>query len=303
VKPPAGSLKQKLRNLLFPSRFMADMENMRLTQGKILAELNRAKTLPALHDCEFSVFSQWGEDGIIQRLISEVGIANRTFIEFGVENFSESNCRFLMVNNNWQGFVIDGSEKWIESLKALPWWWKYELRAHCALLNTENVNRVLSESGFDRDVGILSVDVDGIDYWLLEAITAYTPRILIVEYNSLFGAERKISVPYEPMFSRRARHYSDLYFGASLGALTHIAERKGYSLVGTESSGVNAFFLRNDVLGARRPLSVAEAFTQSNVRECRDREGKRNFFNREERYAEIRGLPVVNVETGATETV
>ncbi|MEP6618959.1 MAG: hypothetical protein ABJE47_06585, partial [bacterium] len=163
-------------------------------------------------------------------------------------------------------------------------------------------NALLLESGFHRDLGIMSIDVDGVDYWLLDALESYTPRILIVEYNALFGKERAITVPYSPSFSRRAAHYSELYYGASLPALAFAAARKGYSLVGTERAGVNAFFVRNDLLGTNvRTLSVEEAFTESHVRQSRNREGRLDFLRPEARYEVIKGLPVVNVETGALE--
>lgn len=296
------SLKQRLRNLLLPSRLMADLEAIRMGQGKILAELNREKMSRSLRDYEFGVYSQWGEDGILQKLVADIPIQNATFIEFGVEDFSESNCRFLMANNHWRGYVIDGSEKWIASLLRSNWLWKHDLRARCATLTTDNINDVLAGSGFDSDIGVLSIDVDGIDYWLLEAITDFAPRILIVEYNSLFGSTRRISVPYDASFSRRHKHYSDLYYGASLPALVYLAGQKGYTLVGTESAGVNAFFVRNDLVErCAFATSVEVAFTESPVRQSRDQRGRLSYLDRAASLDAIRGLPVVNVETGATE--
>ena len=296
------SFKQRLRKLFVPSHLLSDVEAIRLTQGKILVALNRSKSVGELQECEFSVFSQWGEDGIIQKLVAELPIAHKTFIEFGVEDFSEANCRFLLMNDHWRGYVIDSSARWITKLRSSSWWWKYDIRAQCAFITRANVNALLGASGFDRDLGILSIDVDGVDYWLFEAIDAYSPRILIMEYNSLFGAERKISVPHDEVFSRREKHYSELYFGASLPALTHLAARKGYSLVCTESAGVNAFFVRNDMLGGKMVARTArEAFTESMVRQSRDRDGRLNYLERALRYEEIKGMPVVNVETGELE--
>jgi hypothetical protein len=277
---------------------------MRIAQGRILVELNRTKVSPRLREYEFKVFSQWGEDGIIQRLITTVPIANTTFIEFGVEDFSESNCRFLMINDHWRGFVLDRSQRGIAKLHSAEWLWKYDLRAKCAIVTRDNLNELLRASGFDRDLGILSIDVDGIDYWLLEALDAFAPRILIMEYNSLFGEARKISVPYDASFSRREKHYSALYFGASLPALAHLADKKGYSLVGTESTGTNAFFVRTDLLGTDvKALSIGEAFVESRVRQSRDREGRLDYRAADARFAAIKGLPVVNVETGAMEQI
>ncbi len=294
--------KRALRRALLPSDLRAGLEKQRISQGKILAQLNRKKPLRPLHDCEFSVFSQFGEDGIIQQLTSAIPIAHRTFIEFGVEDFNESNCRFLLMHNNWRGFVIDGSERWIAALRQHDWFWKFDLRTKCAFMSRDNVNEVLLESGFDRDLGLLSIDVDGMDYWLLSAVRAFAPRILIVEYNSLFGGERCITVPYSENFSRRQAHYSDLYFGASLGALSQAASLLGYSLIGTESAGVNAFFVRNDLLNSEvQAVSVAQAFQPSTLRQSRNRYGKLDYLTLEQRAATIRGMPVVNVMTGETE--
>ena len=175
------------------------------------------------------------------------------------------------------------------------------MRADCSLITKENINGLLLKSGFDRDLGLLSIDVDGVDYWLLGALSAYRPRILVVEYNAIFGAERLISVPYDPAFVRRRKHYSDLYFGASLAAFAHQANLMGYSLVGTGTAGVNAFFVRNDVLGSRPGLSVADGFTETRIRQSRNRAGHLDYLSLEESRAAIRGLPVVNVETGAME--
>ncbi len=296
------SWRQRLRRSLLPSSLLRDIEALRIAQGRILVELNRTKVSPRLRDYEFKVFSQWGEDGIIQRLIATVPIANSTFIEFGIEDFSESNCRFLMINDHWRGFVLDGSQRGIAALQSADWLWKYDLRARCAIVTRDNVNELLQSSGFDRDLGILSIDVDGIDYWLLEALDAYSPRILIMEFNSLFGKERRISVPYDASFFRREKHYSDLYFGASLPALAYLAEKRGYSLVGTESTGTNAFFVRAALLSAEvKALAIDEAFVESRIRQSRNREGRLDYLAADARYAAIKGLPVVNVETGAME--
>lgn len=295
------SLKQKLRSLILPKGLLAQFETIQLTQGRILAELNRNRSAPSLNDCEFKIFSQWGEDGIIQQLLSSVAIANPTFIEFGVENFAESNCRFLMMNNNWSGFVVDGSQRWINSLNANMPRWKYDLRAACAMMTRENINQILQQSGFDADLGLMSIDVDGIDYWLWEAMDAFRPRIVIVEYNALFGGERAITVPYDPTFVQKEQHYSELYFGASLAAFDHLARQKGYSLVCGESTGVNAFFVRNDVLGALEAIPVARAFRDAKVRIGKDRNGRLNYLPLEQRRNEIKGLKVANVVTGSEE--
>ncbi|MFZ4689713.1 MAG: hypothetical protein ACOYLS_10795 [Polymorphobacter sp.] len=275
-----------------------------VNQGRILAELNRARPAAPLAAHEFKVFSQWGDDGIIQRLIAEVPIADDCFIEFGVEDFSESNCRFLMVKDNWRGFVIDGSADNMARLRAFPWFWQHDLQACAGFIDADNIDDLLARSGFGPDIGLLSVDIDGMDYWVLSAISVVRPRIVVVEYNAVFGAERAISVPRDDSFVRGRAHSSNLYFGASLAAFAHWADGAGYALVGTNSTGLNAFFVREDVRPASLPgLSVAQAFTASRFRESRDAQGSLSYLTGDARLAVIAGLPVVNVVTGALESL
>lgn len=112
-----------------PEISLIDIEQIKINQGQILTELYKNKKSLNIQDYEFKVFSQWGEDGIIQHLVNTIEIKNKTFIEFGVEDFFESNCRFLLMNNNWSGFVLDGNPNNIEKLKSSYFYWKYNLVA------------------------------------------------------------------------------------------------------------------------------------------------------------------------------
>jgi hypothetical protein len=279
-------------------------DEVKINQGIILSKLNRTIVSKNIQDYEFKVFSQWGEDGIIQYLINAIEIKNKTFIEFGVEDFSESNCRFLLMNNNWKGFVLDGSSTNINRLKNSYYYWKYQIDSVDAFITKENINELILTSHFDEDLGILSIDLDGNDYFIFEAIKSYKPRIIICEYNATFGPSRKISVPYDPKFFRTEKHYSNLYFGSSLAALTFLAKKKGYSLVGTNSAGANAFFVRNDLLNEQVQAIDAEiGYTPSKFRESRDQNGQLTFISGEQRIKVISGLPVINVETNTTESL
>lgn len=278
------------------------LDQIKENQGLILSALNQGQSTKDIKSYEFKVFSQWGEDGIIQRLTKVVDIKNKTFIEFGVEDFFESNCRFLMSKDNWKGFVIDGSSKNISRLKNSHFYWKHQLEAACAHVTRDNINELLERSGFDYDLGILSIDIDGMDYFVFEGISSYKPRILVCEFNPVFGATRKITVPYKSDFNRTRAHHSNLYWGASLAAITSLAKDRGYSLVGTNSAGQNAFFVRQDLVNEHLIVMTSEeAFTPSNFRESRDKRGSLTFLSAEERHIEISGLPVQNVETGELE--
>lgn len=278
-------------------------QNILLQNGKSMCFVQPSK-INKLNDAEFKVFSQWGEDGIIQWLIKKIPIINKTFIEFGVEDYEESNTRFLLMNNNWSGMVIDGSEEAINHIKNTEWFWRYDLKAVAKFITRENICSLLEESGFDEDLGILSVDIDGNDYWILRQITNYKPRILICEYNAVFGYDRAVSIPYKEDFYRMDAHYSNLYWGASLPAFVYAAKEKGYTLIGTNSSANNAFFIRDDLLKyidfdiENIPLPIQK------YRESRDMNGKKSFLsNLKDKQNEIADMKLVDVISNIELTV
>jgi hypothetical protein len=279
-----------------------DLETILINQGKILSTLNSQKNATKLSDYEWKIFSQWGEDGIIDFLVSEVSIVNKTFIEFGVENFSESNCRYLLMKSDWNGFVIDSSQKNIKKLKNSYYFWKYDLQTFVAFIDINNINELLIKSGFERDLGILSIDIDGNDYHILNKIDCFDPRIIICEFNPLFGNDRKITVPYDPKFYRTKKHYSNLYWGASINALRSLLTKQDYTLVGTGMQGGNAYFIKNSLMTDHLRILAKNPFCFNfNWRESRDINGNLNFLRAELRYKEIKGMNVLNVETGNLE--
>jgi hypothetical protein len=247
----------------------------------------------------FKVFSQFDEDGIIQYLINSLPIESKTFIEFGVENYEESNTRFLLLNDHWQGMVLDARAADIRYIQKDRIYWQYDLQAKCTWITRENVNALLGGAGFGENVGLLSIDIDGNDYWIWESIQSVRPLIVIIEYNSLFGL-RPIAVPYKEDFSRTAAHYSNLYYGASLSALQHLARNKGYLLLGSNILGHNAFFIRADIAGEFRELELREAYVASKFRESRNQSGKLTYVRGNDRVKLIENMPVVQVVTGET---
>lgn len=276
-----------------------------LALGKLLSNQQNLLLSPEINDYEFKVFSQWGDDGIIQYMVKHLRFEAKTFIEFGVGDYMESNTRFLLMNDYWSGYVMDGSVANMQKLRSQPWFWMYSLRCKDVFIDADNINQLLAESDFSK-LGILSVDLDGNDYHILKSIdlSQLSPAVIIMEYNSVFGNDRAITVPYRKTFDRTKAHYSNLYFGASLGALALLASQKGYSLVVCTNAGNNAFFVRNDLLNDKvRKKSVKEAFRESTSRESRDEHYNLSYLQGEKRLDAIRGLPVINVETGLQETL
>lgn len=248
---------------------------------------------------EFRVFSQWGEDGILQHLIRHVPIPRRLFVEFGVEDYQEANTRFLLMHDNWAGLVLDGSETQVRAIRDDSLYWRHNLKAVHAFITRDNIDTLLSEHGVTGDIGLLSIDIDGMDYWVWEAIDSVRPAIVVIEYNARFGPERAVTVPYRDDFDRRAAHPSLTYYGASLAALEQLGRSKGYDLIGCGSAGLNAFFVRSDLRPESLPATSArEAFVPSAYREAHDDDGSRLDLRPQEEAAmlEALGLPLVEVE-------
>ncbi|MES2227092.1 MAG: hypothetical protein V4540_04895 [Pseudomonadota bacterium] len=282
------------RQLIKPSRLDAIQEAL----GRIESTLNSGRPAGNPRDHEFKVYSQWGEDGIIDHLVTRIPIPSKTFVEFGVETYTEANTLFLLKHRNWRGLVIDGSPEKMKELKASSVFWKYDLRADASFITRDNINEIISRNGFEGELGLLSIDIDGNDYWVWEAITCVKPIIIVSEYNSLFGPTATLSTPYQPDFYRTNAHPSNMYYGASIAALDRLARLRGYTLVAGNSAGNNVFFVRNDSLGTLQPQIIEQAYVQAAFRESRDEHGAVQSLSFAERQRAIGHLPVVDVVTG-----
>jgi len=292
-------LRRRLNQLNDMTRRLDDLQ---MAVGRIEQRLtlSHPESDSPLRRCEFKTYSQWGEDGIIQYLIHAVPITVPVFVEFGVHDYRESNTRYLLQHDNWTGLVMDAGRECIETIAKDPVYYRHNLRAVHAFLDRENINTILRENGVTGDIGLLSIDIDGNDYWVWDAIECITPRIVICEYDSLLGPDRKVTTPYDPAFDRVKAHYSFLYGGASLAALDHLARRKGYTLVGSNSAGNNAFFVRNDVRGDLPAVTPRQAYVQAQFRNSRDRQGRLTFLPFAECREVIADMPVVDVEQNIT---
>lgn len=289
-------LKRRRKEWVPPSVHDA-LGRLLLLNGRTASWQQPAGTrIRTLADVEFRVFSQWGEDGIIEWLVKHVP-APTTFIEFGVDTFQEANCRFLMLNRNWRGLVMDGSERNMTAMRSEDLYWRHDVTARPAFITAENIDALLREQGFEGPAGVVSIDIDGNDYWVWKAMKAVQPAILICEYNPILGDTTPVVVPYDPAFDRLKAHYSGLYFGASITALRELGRNLGYEFVGTNSNGINAFFVRRDLAAPVLAL-IEEARAYPSVhRNSFDRQGQLTFARGMERFDLIRELPVVNVVT------
>jgi hypothetical protein len=296
-------VKQLLREQHLLSSVAGELEDIKLLcAAPLVNRLREDFVYDNIHDAEFKVFSQFGDDGIIQYLVNRVEIpsAQRRFIEFGVENYRESNTRFLLLNNNWSGLILDGSAENINSIKNDQIYWKHDLIAVHSFIDRDNINELIAANGFAGEVGILSIDIDGNDYWVWEAIEVAKPAIVIIEYNSVFGAARAVAVPYDPLFNCTKAHYSNLFWGSSLKALCQLGKRKGYAFVGADSHGNNAYFVAQYRLGKLKELTPEGGYVGSKFRESRDEAGQLTYVSGRQRLDLIKDLEVFDFEKGVS---
>jgi hypothetical protein len=297
-----NSLREKLKYIYHRvhSKWNYDTHKLLISVGKLHTErIKKYKSLNTLIEAEFQVFSQWGEDGIIQYIINQIDIPNKIFVEFGVENYLEANTRFLLINDNWSGLVIDGSKENIKFIHKDYIYWKYDLTAIHSFITKDNINQLIQQNIDTVDIGLLSIDIDGNDYWIWNEINYIKPRIVVCEYNSVFGNQKYVTTPYKKDFVRGNAHHSDLYFGASLPAFCQLAEYKGYDFIGTNSSGINAFFVRKDLSGPFKKFTTLDGYTASKHRESRDNTGKLSFVRGESRIELIKEMNVWDIETNS----
>jgi hypothetical protein len=191
------------------------------------------------------MFSQNDEDGIIIEIFRRIGTTNKTFIEFGCGDGIENNS-YALLFQDWNGLWIDGSPKNISKIrKGLPKTMASgQLKVVESFITKDNINELISAHISDKEIDLLSVDIDGNDYFVWDAITCVSPRVLIMEYNAKFAPPVRYCMDYDP---KHMWDYTD-HGGVSLKFIEEKAAAKSYSLVGCSLSGANAFFIRNDLL-------------------------------------------------------
>lgn len=224
---------------------------------------------------ELSVFSQNGEDGILLYIFSNIGTTNKTFVEFGVEDGRECNAANLAINYDWSGLMIDGDPENVSSgqcfYQQVLGSQAHRVKFLQAFVTAENINELIRDQRISGDIDLLSIDIDGNDYWVWRAIEQINPRVVVIEYNAAFGSEKSLTIPYDPDFYWNSKSFPEvLYTGASLGLLDKLASEKGYSLICCDSCGVNAFFVKtSEIKGRFNTQSVQEAYYPHAVRTAR----------------------------------
>jgi hypothetical protein len=293
----AVQLNLQRRALLAQGRMCSLQRRALLAQGRMCSlALKEVSSINHLEDVEFGIYSQWGEDGIVEWLIQRIPMPMR-FVELGVEDYAEANTRFLLEHRNWKGLVLDGSRANIEALRNDSIYWRHAVTAQHRFITAENIDSIIADAGFGGEIGILSIDIDGNDYWTWRAIASVNPAVVICEYNAVFGDLHAITIPYDPTFVRSVAHHSNLYYGASIRALITLGEEEGYQLIGSNRNGVNAFFIRSDLAHYVNDAIKCKDPRPSMIRESRDASGTMTFLGGLDRARLIQDLNVIDIST------
>ena len=239
----------------------ATQANLRLLLLQYAQLVANGGPLPSIADTGLRVFSQFDEDGILLYLLTVVGIGPRLFLDLGSgDAISGSNTANLALNLGFHGVFIDGNREAIERGKKFyqshPSTDLYPPLFHSGHITRNNVNSLVKGLGIAGEIDVLSIDMDGNDYWIWEALEVVNPRIVVTETHIEYGM-RSIVVPYDEDFEYPGLHED--YFGASMVAMNKLATKKGYRLVGANRFGFNVFFVRNDLAPDLLPVVQPEA--------------------------------------------
>lgn len=247
---PLHFIKQFFRTKRLALNYHFTVRN-RVRQLPIIQEIDRLRDHPRYQDNKSLIpfggktYSQSDEDGIIREIFSRIGASNKIFVEFGIGNGLENNTLSLLFED-WKGLWIDASTRSIQAIrkhfsKIIE---EGQLKVVESFITRENINDLISANINVDSIDLLSIDIDGNDYHILEAITCIEPRVIVVEYNA------KFIPPIQYCMDYNATHQwqKDDCHGASLKFFEVNLAKKGYCLVGCNISGVNAFFVRADLV-------------------------------------------------------
>jgi len=251
------------QSLLSEVRKSRTINSYRL-QSEILKNDPKFSDPKTLARFEHQVFSQSGEDGVIREIFRRIGSTNRNFVEFGVETGLENNTHFLL-QQGWTGAWIEGSEKYTQKIKDdfHSFIIDGKLRVLNSFITTQNIADLFRKLDVPKELDLLSIDIDGNDYWVWKSLSHWKPRVVILEYNAHFPADMEWSVKLND--SHQWDSYST-YFGASLKSFELLGRQLGYSLVYCNLVGSNAFFVRDDCVASHFPSETSSEYHYSSFK-------------------------------------
>lgn len=271
-------------------------------QTAILASRSMSDKFEQLWDAEVKVFSQWGEDGILDYLCEQLGISKPKVLEIGAGNFGECNSRFLAENRNASVFAVDGRDDLSSTINQNSLRWKTHIFSMQEWITPKNINKVINAARESMlGIDIFSLDLDGNDFWILDEANLQSVSIVVVEYNPLFGSKLAVSVPRDDTFDRTTKHFSWLYYGASIKAFIKILSQKDFVFVGTNRVGSNGFFVRKSIVNKIK-IELPEdlsPYVDWRIRESRNQQGELNYLSNNDRIDQIKDMPLINILDGS----
>jgi hypothetical protein len=285
------TIKEKIlpgkANLYSKKIYVNLLLNNAISRAAVAAALRNVNPLVP-ESWEFSGFSQNGEDGIIEHLLSGLISYNKYFIEIGSGNGLENNTSYLGHIKKYAGLQIEGNDEANnDALMIKPW------LVECinSFVDETAVEEIYRKAMF-KDPDVFSIDIDGNDYYITKLLleTGLRPKIMVVEYNSAFGTEKSITIPYNTAFNMFATEYPYLYYGVSISGWKNLMAKYGYQFVTVETNGVNAFFINTNVFAKGFIDGIQKNEFKENVHQLR-------LFrmNNEGQFKIIKDLPLVNI--------
>jgi hypothetical protein len=270
-------------------------------QNSILASRARYTQIQFLHEAEVKIFSQWGEDGIIDYLLHILKISKPRILEIGVGDFTECNSRFAAEFMNASVYMVDINKELVDKVIDKNLYWKTTLYPQIDRVTPDNAQSHFESALIKmRGIDLLSIDIDGNDFWVLEALDLEKVSIVICEYNPVYGSKIACTIIRNDNYDRSKSHFSYLHFGMSLRAAILLLKRKGFIFVGSNLVGNNAFFVREELRSQIKlqipDLDQLEFFVDWRIRESRSRDGDLNFLSLNDSRKEIQDCSVYDIE-------
>jgi len=252
-----------------------------------------------LSDVDYKIFSQNGEDGILDYLIHQLNLEKPKFIEIGVGDYTEANTRFIFERCSPKGTIVDCIENLEDKVKKNLKLWKGELKIINKIVNSKNIIEIMQESNCSSDLDIFSLDIDGIDYWIIDKLPKNFSKIVVLEYNSTFGNEIEVTIPNIENFDRTKYHYSNLCYGMSFQAAIKLMEKKNFYYIGTNLFNNNIFFISKKFSKEKYFKNLVIGKSEYNgdafFRESRDKDGNLNYLSGKKKLREISECKVVDL--------
>lgn len=294
--------------MYFRGYIRPELHNLKFLMGQaaVISSRSNFQNFKNLWDAEIKVFSQWGEDGILDFLCEKIDISKPSIIEIGAGNFMECNSRFISEFRNANVIAVDGRDDLVKVVKSSPLYWKSNLIPIVEWITPDNINSImdLGKEKFGK-IDIFSLDLDGNDYWILQDVIFSDVAIAVIEFNPIFGASLKVTVPRNDAFDRYKAHYSGLYYGASLQAIIDLMIIKGFEFIGTNRVGNNAFFVKSKFSNkfSFDVKSDYSKYTDWRIRDSRGLNGELTYLDGSERLKAIKDLYLLDLDTMQMQTV